>query len=329
MMAFRGMNYDVGSVLAPGRASRVEFAPELARDELSAIATQLGCTAVRITGEDPARLEAAASIAVELGLTVYFSPTRHNMTNDEALVYLDETAQIAEKLRAGGAEVVFVAGLEVSLFQRGYVLGDTALERIANVRKPWRLLRGVLKYGDPQKKLNRYLAEAVGVIRQRFGGPVTYASGSWEKIDWAPFDFVGVNLYRDARNRTRYQELLRSYAGNGKPLVLTEFGCCTYRGAAGRGALGWSIVDRLVTPPRLTEPVERDEQAQAAEVLDLMDVYESEPVAGAFVFTWANYNYPYAEQPEHNLDTAGYGVVAIMADGSWRPKALFRALAAR
>jgi hypothetical protein len=326
---FWGMNYDVGSFVAPDRPSRPDFSASAARSELSAIARDLRCEAVRITGEDPARLEVAASIAAELGLMVYFSPTRHNMTNEEASAYLDETAQIAEKLRAGGAQVIFVAGLEVSLFQRGYVLGDTLLERIANVRKPLRLLRGVLKYGDPQKKLNRYLATAAGVIRQRFSGPVTYASGSWEKIDWTPFDLVGVNLYRDARNRARYRELLRSYAGHGKPLVLTEFGCCTYRGAADRGAVGWTIVDRSVTPPRLTEPVVRDEEGQAAEVLDLLDVYESEPVAGAFVFTWANYNYPYAEEPMNNLDTAGYGVVAIMPDGGWRPKALFPALAAR
>jgi hypothetical protein len=54
--------------------------------------------------------------------------------------------------------------------------------------------------------------------RAVFGGPVTYAAGTWEQVDWAPFDIVSVDdreqtitadLVRDEAEPERYlQELL-------------------------------------------------------------------------------------------------------------------------
>src|SRR4051794_11917958 len=90
--------------------------------------------------------------------------------------------------------------------------------------------------------------------------------------DWSRFDIVGVDLYRDAGNWDSYREQLRAYATHERPLVVTEFGCCTYRGAPDRGAMGWAIVDRTVRPPRLTEEVVRDEQVQATYLTDVLDI---------------------------------------------------------
>ncbi|GAB3008095.1 hypothetical protein LWP59_28215 [Amycolatopsis acidiphila] len=73
----------------------------------------------------------------------------------------------------------------------------------------------------------------------------------------------------------------------------------------------------------------RDEQVRARELSELLDVYQQEQVAGAFIFTWAGYTYPYSDDPEHNFDTAGYGVVAVLPDGTLRPKAACDMLAAR
>ncbi|MEV6967736.1 hypothetical protein AB0M47_21775 [Hamadaea sp. NPDC051192] len=325
-MRTRGMNYDVGAEMIAGRLSRPTFDAATARAELTAIATDLHCDAVRISGEDPDRLAVAARIAHELGLAVYLSPVRGNLREAEALAYVGETAALAEQLRTSG-EVVFVAGLEATLFQHGFFPGETTLDRITLASRPVRLLLGMLRTGDPHKRLNAYLAKAVAVTRERFGGPVTYAAGSWERVDWTPFDIVGINLYRSAKNRTKYRQLLRDCARPGKPVVLTEFGCCTYRGAADRGGMGWAAIDRSATPARLADGIVRDEAEQATELAELLAIYREEPIDGAFVFTWASYLYPWDDRPEHNLDTAGYGMVAVHPDGTWRPKEAYAVLA--
>jgi hypothetical protein len=34
------------------------------------------------------------------------------------------------------------------------------------------------------------------VVRERFGGKVTYAAVPFEGVDWTPFDIVSVDLHR-------------------------------------------------------------------------------------------------------------------------------------
>jgi hypothetical protein len=86
---------------------------------------------------------------------------------------------------------------------------------------------------------------------------------------------VGVDLYRDAGNQDSYRPLVRAYVAHERPVVVAEFGCCVYRGAPDRGALGWAIVDRTVRPPCLTEEVVRDEQVQADYVTEVLDILEA------------------------------------------------------
>jgi hypothetical protein len=44
------------------------------------------------------------------------------------------------------------------------------------------------------KRLNAFLAEAADAARGRFGGPLTYAAGTWEPVDWSRFDIVSVDV---------------------------------------------------------------------------------------------------------------------------------------
>jgi hypothetical protein len=120
-------------------------------------------------------------------------------------------------------------------------------------------------------------------------------------------------------------------------VVVTEFGCCTYKGAQDRGGLGWAIVDRAAQPPRLTEDVIRDEQVQVDYLAETLAILEEEQVEGAFWFTFASYTYPWNSNPRHDLDSAAYGVVKVL-DGAtgeqypgmpWEPKQAFYALAER
>jgi hypothetical protein len=112
-------------------------------------------------------------------------------------------------------------------------------------------------------KLNGVLAETAAAARERFSGPVTYASAPWEPVDWQPFDIVAIDSYRDATNAGGYRDELRRYLGHGKPLAVTEFGSCCYAGAADRGGLGWAIIDESADPPRLDGDYPRDEAEQA------------------------------------------------------------------
>src|SRR5258708_1753382 len=97
--------------------------------------------------------------------------------------------------------------------------------------------------GSFHKRLNSFLAKAAVMVREHFHGQLTYASGSWENVDWDVFDIVGIDYYREKFNKKTYREKLRTYFKHGKPVVVLEFGCCTYKGAEDKGGYGWAIVD--------------------------------------------------------------------------------------
>jgi hypothetical protein len=81
--------------------------------------------------------------------------------------------------------------------------------------------------------------------------------------------------------------------------------------------MGWAIVDRSTQPPRLTEDVIRDEQAQADELLEVLKILDKEGIDGAFWFTFASRNYPNHDDPQHDPDRAAYGVVKVL---EWRKR---------
>jgi hypothetical protein len=58
-----------------------------------------------------------------------------------------------------------------------------------------------------------------------------------------PFDYVGVDHYRDARVEDRYVEMLQPLLATGKPVIVTEFGMRSYRGANSSGALDFGVTD--------------------------------------------------------------------------------------
>ena len=93
---------------------------------------------------------------------------------------------------------------------------------------------------------------------------------------------------------------------------MTEFGCCTYAGAADRGALGWAVVDDGADPPRLTEDLVRDEEGQATYLREVLATLEDAGVDGAFWFTFAGYERPHRADPRHDLDLASFGLVKVL-----------------
>jgi len=106
---------------------------------------------------------------------------------------------------------------------------------------------------------------------------------------------VAVDLYRDARIKDRFTGLLRRFFAHGRPVVIAEFGCCTYRGAADAGGMGWAIVDLDIAelgkrPPRLNGQYVRDETEQAQELTDLLRIFDTAGVdrSGRRIWTYRN-----------------------------------------
>ncbi|RAH73948.1 uncharacterized protein BO66DRAFT_426031 [Aspergillus aculeatinus CBS 121060] len=101
--------------------------------------------------------------------------------------------------------------------------------------------------------LNAALRTFMTEIRTRFHGPVTYAAGTWEAVDWDLFDLVGVDYYRRGETASEYLAGLERHRvvdsdpnsnnkQKHKPLVVMEVGCCAYEGAAVRGDGGFALL---------------------------------------------------------------------------------------
>ena len=307
----KGINYDTGFLPEPDRSRKV-FDAETVRHEMRVIADDLHCQVVRVSGADPARLSVAAEQAAAAGLEVWFAPFPVDLHPQDTLDLYAESARRAETLRASGAEVVLVAGCETSAFCHGFLPGAMYGERMqvmATADADW------WQTTIPQvmPTLDTHLAKTAETVRPLFHGRLTYAAGPWEFIDWTPFDLVAVDAYRAAYNAGHFREELRAHFRHGKPVAVTEFGTCPYRGAAERGGSAWLV-------PADALP---DEGEQVRYLEELIDLFEEEGVETALWFTFAGYT------RLGTADLGSYGVVRMLDETRWEPREVFGAMAAR
>ncbi|GAA0927585.1 hypothetical protein [Nonomuraea longicatena] len=305
----KGINYDTGFL--PGDAfSRKVFDAETVRREMRVIADELHCQAVRVSGDVPARLSVAAQAAAEAGLEVWFAPFPVDLSDQDLLALYADCAERAEAVRRDGAEVVLVTGCEYTTFGHGYISGDTYTERMSAMMADLSWLETVSTTAD---RFNAFLAEAVETARPLFGGRISYASGPWESVDWTPFDVVGVDAYRAAYNAGSFVEEMRGHFKHGKPVVVTEFGTCTWRGAAEQGGSAMLVPEGAV----------RDEGEQVRYFEELMDIFDKVGMDGAFWFSFAGFELP------GEADMGSFGVVKMLDATGWERKEVFHAMAAR
>jgi hypothetical protein len=346
----KGVCYDVGRELE-GRSWRPDFRPQEVRRELEIIVGDLHCTAVKIHSADLPRLAWTAEVALELGLEAWLAPDLWDHDADDTLAHIVDGARVAEELRHAYPERVSLSvGAELCLFMRGIIPGDTVAERITRPD-----LSEAVRARATQESLNEFLARAAAAVRPEFGGPITYCALPTEKVDWTGFDVAGVDLYRDEPSRphfARYVDLLRNRAG-GRPLIIGEFGCCTYRGAADRGGSGFDIIDRSGSQPHVDGDYVRDEAGQAREITECLDIFDAGGADLAFVHTFVQPLNPWNPDPRYDFDLASYSLVKSFAsrlgdlakefteipwdttqhgatypDLPWEPKRSFRAVAA-
>ena len=320
-LAVKGMNYDTDREL---------WRPEFVDHEIAAIRNDLHSNAVLLLGSDLDRLLHSAGIAADNGLQVWFEPRQFDADAATTLAFVSDVARAAEELRSDHPEVVLSLGVELTIFMAGLVPGDDWSERGAALGTP--------AAGDYSARLNAFLADALQAVRPIFGGEITYSSGTWEAIDWTGFDVVGVDLYRDATNAATFDQDVRRLHQHGKPVVITEFGCCSFRGAEDLGGSGFTVVDWSADVPVIPDELVRDEQVQADYIAELLDVFEAERVHGAFVYDFIEPDSPYSSDPHYDFDMAGFAVVrcygsdaerAYERDGYFEPKAAFDVIASR
>ncbi|MEU5883707.1 hypothetical protein [Spirillospora sp. NPDC047279] len=318
-MDVKGISYAVGDAPA-----------EVLRHDMRAIADGLHCTHVMLIGTDPEHHRAAARQALEAGLDVYVRPYLPDRRRPALLAHLTEVAGVAEELRAEfPGRVTLLVGSEFSLTSPGMIPGPRVFVRLQILIRPKLRRRFDRRI---TRKVNRLLAAAAATARRSFDGPVTYAAGAWERVDWTPFDIVGVNLYRQGSDKAAYERRLEDLLKDaGKPVVITEFGCGAHKGADLRGPASFLIVDWFARPPRVKEGNVRDEPTQAGYLGELIELYSGHGVHGGFVFTFAMADFPHAaDEPRHDLDMAGFGVVKSPAEGApWQPKEAFHEVAHR
>src|SRR4051812_8245176 len=319
----RGVLYDTGRVL--GFNWRPVFNRAETRRDLEMIRDELHCNAVKLCGRDLGRLTAAAEDALELGLEVWFSPELWDRRPAPTLAYLAGAARAAEALRRRpGARdrVVLSVATEATFFLRGIIPGRTFAARIRNPAP-------AIRAGRHVEPLAEFLAAAARTARAEFGGPLTYASLPFERVDWSLFDFLGVDHYRTAETEPSYERLLHRRAEHGKPVVVTEFGMRAYRGAdrdpkvLSIGLISWPtvalhevpLVGRFVRPRLVRGEHVRDEALQARRIAEDLEILERAGVDGAFVCNFSEPLLTWSPDPRYDLDMSGFSLVRTPADG--------------
>jgi len=319
----KGVCYDVGRVMM-GSQWRPKFDPKQVHRELEIIKNDLHCDTVRICGLDLKRIETAAEDALIQGLEVWLSPEMWDRSQEETLAYLEDAAEVAEALRQRfPGRVVLSVGSEATLFMKGIVEGENFMQRMSNPSFWTNIQAG--KHNEP---LNAFLSEACRAVRKTFKGQVTYFSVPLERVDWSPFDFVGVDLYRDVRIKSIFDRMVKGCLAYKKPVVIGEFGCCTYRGADLLGGSGFIVVfgmmndylggkiavpapfaEMLKVIPKVDGHYVRDEGLQAKEIIEQLATFDVAGVEGAFVFTFASPTSAYSEDPRFDLDLGSFSLI--------------------
>jgi len=113
--------------------------------------------------------------------------------------------------------------------------------------------------------------------------PSGYGSG-WTG---GPFDVAGLNYHRVRQNRLGYARRLRRHCHRGKPVVITEFGCGAFDGAAALSPASHSIVQHGPAGPTVEAGHTRNELEQARYLAELLGIYRDAGADGAFVFEFA------------------------------------------
>ncbi|MDT7782225.1 MAG: hypothetical protein QOF58_644 [Pseudonocardiales bacterium] len=308
-----GVCYDTGVVhTAGGSSSRVRWSSEQLEDEIGLLASELNCPSITVFGTDLGRLTEATDVALRHGMEVFVEPRLLDRPQDEILDHMAEAARAAERQRRGD-NVKFVTGCEHFLFTPGILPGDTFMERIAaigTIPKP--------EWEEIARRFREFMVRAVEVTRREFRGRITYAAVAgadalWN--DWSLFDIVGLDYYQYFESDAEYTTDLEQYRRWGKPIMVLEYGCCTFTGAARAGGRGWEIID-LQADPLVIEPGhQRDEHEQADHIARMLRVFGAEKLMGSHLYTVIAPGLPHNPTcRDRDLDMGSYSLLRTIRE---------------
>ena len=333
-MSLYGVVYDVGLNFGGKNLSVEHFRPEQVAYDMSIIRHVLNCNTVRIEGEDFDRLSFATREASKQGLKVLFNPWKMESDSATTVDYMRRASQVAEELRKEGTDMIFVAGCEYTLFNRGVFPGDTFEERMAWLYEIGTKPNPLEIIQEKNKKLNQILHAMSSQVRQNFHGKIVYSSGDWESVDWDNFDYIGVDYYHNNESDEQYVEGFGRYTSMGKPVIVMEMGSCAYQGAAERGGGGFAIFKGVDSKGNgIYEggktPV-RDESVQADYISKNIELLEKAGATGVMVYVFSYPIYPYSETGI-DYDMTSYALVKSFPSTdprskqipAWEPKKAF------
>ncbi|MDX6914992.1 hypothetical protein R9X49_07705 [Pectobacterium carotovorum] len=340
-MKYKGIVYDVGLRFTVNHPLSVEpFDPVLVRYDINAIANDMHANAIRIEGEDIERLIVATRLAHASGLTVFFNPWKMNVSVNELVSYFREAARAAEILRKEGVKIIFVCGCEITLFNQGIFSGNTVIERVewlGALGQNHHTSEAETILAEKLVQLNEVLQDISKAVRNEYGGLLTYAAGSWESVDNSLFDITGVDYYRHGESSEEYVSGLERYRTD-KPFVVMEVGCCSYVGAAEKGAGGFMLLegqhpDGTGSFTGGIVPV-RSEQEQANYVGEQLELLHHAGVEGVFIYVFSFPTYRTGEGAK-DLDMMSFSLVKTFPENDprstqippWMPKESFHRIA--
>lgn len=325
-MKYKGITYDIGTEYSPNILSRDNLTQNIITSDIEVIKNNLNCNSIRIYGKDSTILLLTAEIALQKGLNVWLSPRLINESSENTIIYLKNLAREFELLRLKypDQELIFIIGAEITIDMKGFVKGNTIQERILTLLKPLFFIKNALGINpEYQISFDKFLINTVSLVRKEFSGKITYSSAMWEKVDWLIFDIVSINLYKASFNKSHFVKTLKKMISKGKPVVITEFGCCSYNGAENKGPAGHTVLDSSKNPPSYKETCIRNEKVQSDYLIDLLQTYEKEKAAGTFVFDFYSQKLTYSSNPDYDYDMASYGITKSLGNNIWEPKESF------
>lgn len=331
-LKLRGTAYDVGTSTDPEEGiSRPVWNHHQIRGEIDAIRYGMHCDSITVLGSPLDRIAEAAEYALRRGLHVMLQPRLFDHPQAEILDHLTKTAKLAERLRRTHAgRITLITGCEHMLFTPGIVPGHGLFERVDYLTKH------PDEFPALTRKLNAFLHKEIGIVRRHFRGPVTYgAAADLEQVDWSVFDRVGLDYYEVHDDLAGHRKALAPFRRWNKPISILEHGCCTFRGAAEAGGMGWNTIDWTKDPPEVPKTLIRSETEQAEHMTRSLAMFERLDLHSASTWTFIEPGSPHSKVHKYDYDIASYGLVRTVREDfwdeaspyHWEPKKSFHAIA--
>jgi len=274
--------------------------------------------------------------ALKQGFHVWISPRLIDGTKQQTIKFINEASKKSEQLRKKYKNIVFIIGNELLLDSKVIFNAPRIFNR-ADFFKSYINFKSSIKNEIPQlkqiyspmrkfiDKSDRLIKEFVEILRieasKNFKGQITYASLPWEEIDWNNFDIVSVNLYKNQWNASTYLDELRKFKSFNKPVAITEFGTCAYKGASKFGGSAYNVVDYRTKT--IKEGIIRDENEQAIYLKELIEYYSKENISAVFIFDFKEEWKIHFNELLKDLDISSFGIVKVLEDGSIITKKAF------